>query len=206
MRLLKAKEKKERALGVNLGLKAYRSNSAKSALVRRGTRPGVHGGKFQRGGSEYKSQLMEKQKIRFSYGLSEKQMAKIVKLAIKSKSSTANEIMKNLEKRLDNVVFRLGIAGSRGMARQMINHGHIYVNGRRVNIPSYAVVDGDKITIKESSKNSTLFKDLPNILKSKNTESWLLIDSNTLEGTVRAMPDDIESPFDINLVIDYYSR
>lgn len=206
MRILKAKEKKERALNTNLGLKAHRSNSVKSALLRRGTRPGMHGGKFQKIGSEYKIQLMEKQKVRFSYGLNERQMAKIVKEAIKSKNSTAGEIIKNLERRLDNVVFRLGIAGSRGMARQMVSHGHIYVNDRKVKIPSYKVSVGDKITIKESKKSSPLYKDLSNILKSRTYEDWLIMDANKLEGIIKKIPEDVQTPFDLNLMIDFYSR
>lgn len=206
MRLLKAKGKKERALGMNLGLKAHRSNSPKSPLVRRGSRPGVHGSKFQRNISEYKLQLMEKQKIKFSYGLNEKQMSRVVKNAISDKKSTAEEITKNLERRLDNVVFRIGIAGSRSMGRQIVTHGHIYINGRRFNIPSYKVNKGDKISIKESSKKSVLFKDLHNILKSKNVENWLLFNPSTLECTVKEIPDNVETPFNINLVIDYYSR
>lgn len=206
MRILKAKEKKERALGINLGLKAHRSNSAKSALVRRGTTPGVHGGKRRRMPSEYKLQLMEKQKVRFSYGLTEKQMTKLVKESLVSMGSTTKEIVKRLEERLDNVVYRLGIAGSRSMARQMVGHGHILVNGRKTKIPSFKVGVGDVILVKEKSKTSPLFKELSVVLKSRNIEDWLSMDAEKLEGTMKKTPENVETPFNINLVIDYYSR
>jgi small subunit ribosomal protein S4 len=206
MRILKAKEKKERALGVRLGLKAYRSDSPKSAMVRRPTRPGIHGGKRARKPSEYKLQLMEKQKIKFSYGLTERQMKRIVRDALQSKESTPSEIVRQLEVRLDNAVFRLGLAPSRIVARQLVGHGHISVNGRKVTIPSYRVKTGEVITIKEKSKNMLFFKDLANILKSKQLPDWLSVDSQTLTGEVKGEPHDVDVPIDINLVIDYYSR
>jgi len=150
--------------------------------------------------------LQEKQKIKFSYGLTERQMVKLVRAALQSKNSTSDEIMRRLESRLDNVVYRLGFAGSRIMARQMVTHGHIFVNGRKVNIPSFVVGKGDTITIKEKSKTSPLFKDLANVLKSHTPPEWLLLKADILEGAAGEVPEHIESPFNINLVIDYYSR
>lgn len=206
MRILKAKEKKERALGTRLGLKAFRSDSPKSAMVRRPSRPGMHGAKRTRAASEYKTQLMEKQKMKISYGLTEKQLSRIVTTALHSKQNTPKEIMRLLETRLDNTVFRLGFAPSRIVARQLVNHGHICVNGRKVTIPSFRVTAGNEITIKESSKKMPLLKDLPAILKTKTIADWLSVDNEQLKGSIIAAPFEVESPFDINLIIDYYSR
>jgi len=207
---LAAKEKKERALGTKLFLKAFRSYSPKSAMVRRPTRPGMHGDKRVRGASEYKLQLMEKQKIKLTYGLSERQMKNIVGAAIAKRvtggMSAADRIITALESRLDNIVYRLGISPSRIMARQAVSHGYITVNARKVTIPSYKVKKEDIITIKESYKHILLFKDLGNTLKTHVTLPWLTLDVATLQGTVTAQPHGVDVPFNINLVIDYYSR
>lgn len=208
MRLLQSKEKKERALGTKLGLKAFRCNSPKCAMVRRPGRPGMHSKSNPRGGSEFKQQLMEKQRIRISYGLSERQMKRVVTEALvhKQSKSVTNLIVQELERRLDNVVYRMGFAPSRIMARQLISHGHFLVNGRKVNIPSFIVKVGDKVGIKESSKSVPVFKDLINTLKGENPENWISRDVQKLEGTVKSLPESVEMPFSINLVIDYYSR
>lgn len=206
MRILKAKEKKERALGTRLGLKAHRSDSPKSAMVRRPNKPGMHGAQRGRAPSEYKMQLMEKQKVRLSYGLTEKQMRSVVRNALSSDVSTTQGIMEQLETRLDNVVYRLGLAPSRIVARQLVSHGHVLMNGRKVTIPSCKVRKGDEISIKEKSKSIPMFADLAAILKSKDTGEWLLVDGGALKGTVKSLPENVEMPFDINLVIDYYSR
>jgi len=206
MHLLKSKEKKERALGTKLGLKAFRCNSPKCAMIRRPTKPGMHS-RPGRGFSEFKQQLMEKQKIKISYGLSERQMKTVVTKSLeKKKVGVTDQIVKKLESRLDNVAYRLGFAPSRIVARQLVSHGHFLVNSRRVTIPSYAVKIGDVIAIKEASKTIPLFKDLVNTLKGENPENWLTRNVQKLEGTVKLLPEGVELPFDINLVIDYYSR
>jgi small subunit ribosomal protein S4 len=211
MRLLKSKEKKERSLGVRLGLKAHRCNSPKCVMVRRPTTPGMHP-KTTRSGSEFKLQLSEKQKIKFSYGLTERQMKNLIKSILESKknkkstSSVTDQIIQKLETRLDNVVWRLGFAPSRIVARQLVSHGHFLVNGRKVTIPSFSVKVNDVISVKESSKSLPLFKDLSNVLKGENPVSWLSRNNQKLEGVVKSMPQDVEVPFDINLVVDYYSR
>ena len=207
MRILKAKEKKERSLGTRLQLKPFRSSSPKSAMTRRPYKPGEHGNKRGRGGvSEYKLQLMEKQKIKVSYGLSEKQLRKVFMSALSAKSDIIPTIIKHLETRLDNVVYRGGLAPSRIMARQFVSHGHIMVNGRKVTVPSYVVREGDSISVRETKKNLDIFKELPNILKNTDDTAWLRIDPQKVEVTMSNNPQDIEFPFNINLVIDYYSR
>ncbi len=207
MHLLKSKEKKERALGTKLGLKAHRCNSPKCAMIRRPTKPGEHP-RQGRGFSEFKQQLMEKQKIRFSYGLSEKQMNAVVDKALSKKkvASVTDQIVGRLESRMDNVVYRLGFAPSRIVARQLISHGHFLVNGRKVNIPSRILKVGEVVAVREQSKNIPMFKDLGNILKGENPENWLTRNVQKLEGSIKSKPEGIEMPFDINLVIDYYSR
>ena len=206
MKLLPAKEKKERALNTRLALKPFRSQSPKSAMTRRPYRPGVHGNSRQRAGSEFKLQLMEKQKMKISYGLNETQLKRIFTNALANKQqSILQSILNQLELRLDNVVFRMGLAPSRIMARQLVGHGHFMVNGRKMNIPSYQVRKGDVISIRPERKQILLFKDLPNTLKGIK-EPWLKVNAQEVAGEVVSDPQNIELPFNINLVVDYYSR
>src|SRR3989344_532241 len=140
------KEKKERSLGVKLFLKADRCNSPKCVTVRRPQRPGLHGNAYRRQSSEFGQQLKEKQKIKFLYGIRERQFQNIFNSAAKNPGVTGEMIMKLLEKRLDNVVYRLGLAPSRSVARQLVGHGHVLVNNRRVTIPSCQVKVNDLIS------------------------------------------------------------
>ena len=199
-------EKRERALGMKLFLKGERCSSPKCAMVRRPNRPGIHGGKRRRAISEYGEQLLEKQRIRVSYGLREVQLKKIVKKAFKKTGATGETIISYLERQLSNVVFRLGLASSRIVARQLISHGHFLVNGRKVNISSFSVKAGDVISIKPSSQNLLIFKDLSTKLKKYETPEWLFLDKEKIEGKVISLPKDIGTTFDINLVVDYYSK
>ncbi len=203
---IKAKEKLERSLGTKLFLKGTRCNSPKCAMIRRPYRPGMHGKKRRRALSEFGQQLLEKQRIRVSYGLNESQMRRIFKKALAKTSATGETVINALERRLDNTVFRLGLALSRITARQYISHGHFLVNGRKVNIPSYQVKTGDVISIKPTSKTLLIFKDLPNIIKKYNPPDWLELDVEKLEGRIKNLPHDVEIDFDINLVVDYYSK
>jgi len=124
----------------------------------------------------------------------------------KKTASVTDLITRQLETRLDNVFYRLGFAPSRIMARQFVSHGHVIMNGRKVNVPSCVVKVGDIIAVKESSKTIPVFKDLPNTLKGENPENWLSRNMQKLEGTIKSLPEGVEVPFNINLVIDYYSR
>lgn len=200
------REKRERSLGVKLFLKGARCNSPKCVMVRRPNRPGIHS-KYRRGTpSEFSQQLKEKQKIKFSYGLRETQMKKVFAWAAKNPGITGNMILQLLERRLDNAVFRLGFAPSRSVARQLVSHGHILVKGRKVTIPSYAVAVGEKITFRPESKNHPIFKDLATALKKYDPPAWLNLDKEKLEGTVLSLPKDLEVSFDVNMVVDYYSK
>lgn len=205
MQLL-AKEKKERSLGVHLHLKAERCNSPKCVMVRRPYPPGQNGKKKRRGGSEFGSQLKEKQKLKWSYGLKENQIQNIFREAKRSKSSTGEKMIEMLERRLDNVVYRLGLSLSRIVARQIIKDGHIMVNGRKVTVPSYEVKIGDMVSIRPESKTRGAFKKLEDHLKGYDTPTWLQLDKTTREGKMVALPFETKVPFDIDLVIEYLSK
>lgn len=205
--MFNTRAKKERALGTSLGLKPYRGSGAKAAINRRPVRPGQHGAKRRRAGSEYSEQLAEKQKFQFSYGIREKQMRRLFKAAKKdSTQAIGKAVIALLERRLDNTVFRLGIAPSRSVGRQLVNHGHIKVNGRRVNASSYQVRVGDTIEIRDESKGNAGFNDLDERLTENDKPAWLDMDIKTKVGTVKSLPTDIDVPFDIAKVVDYYSK
>ncbi len=199
------REKKERSLGVKLFLKADRCNSAKCVMAKRPHRPGAHG-KSYKSMSEFGQQLKEKQKIRFSYGIRENQMKLIFKKASRNPGITGAMIMNILESRLDNVVYRLGFGASRSVARQLVSHGHIMVNGRRVTIPSLQVAVGNVISLRPQSADHPLFRDLGEKLKKQDVPVWLSLDADKKEGKVVSAPKDFEIPFDVNLVVDFYSK
>ena len=198
-------EKKERSLGVKLGIKGDRCMSPKCALTRKPHRPGQHGKSPLKKG-EFGNQLQEKQRIRFTYGLSDKQLEAVFGRAAKKDEPTPIAVLKELESRLDSVVYRLGFAGSRSIARKMVGHGHFMVNKNKVTIPSYKVKVKDIIKIRPESKDIANFKDLSARVKDLQVPSWLSLDKEKLEATVLSAPKDIDSPFDISLVVDYYLR
>ncbi len=197
------KEKRERSLGTKLFLKADRCNSPKCVMVRRPYRPGPHGQKRKRAGSDYSKQLQEKQRIRFMYGLTNRQMVTLFKGKEKEK------IMSTLEHRLDRVVFLIGIAMSPRIARQLISHGHITVNGRKVTIPSFHVKVGDVVSVRSESRKLKLFEDLGQHLKKHTPPSWLKITSveDAKGQCVKEFSSrETQFPFDINLVGEFFAR
>lgn len=204
--MFNTKEKKERSLGTKLFLKAHRCNSPKCVVIRRPQLPGLHGESRRGALSEFGQQLREKQKIKFTYGVRENYFKKIFEMAAKNPGITGQMIMNFLEQRLDNVVFRLGLAPSRSIARQLVGHGHILVNGKKVTIPSYSVKVNDVIGIRPQSKDHPAFKDLAANLAKYEPPVWLKLDKDKLEGVVVSAPKDFEMPFDVNLVVDYYSK
>lgn len=208
MRYTGPKEKLSRKVGENLALKAERSLSPKSAFLRKPYRPGMHGKRMRRGLSEFGSQLLEKQKARFIYGIGEKQFKNYFVKAKTSKGITSNLLMVLLEKRLDNAVFRAGFATSRNIARQLVSHGHFLVNGKRVTIPSYSVRSGDVIIIRPQSKQKMIFAALPEKLKKYETPSWIELDKKTYEIKIKSDPDaeNTTKNFNISSIIEYYSR
>ncbi len=155
----------------------------------------------------YGLQLIEKQKIRFSYGIREKQFSNYVKEAVSAKGSNATEkLYEALESRLDNVIYRLGIAHTRALARQMVSHGHFVVNNHKITIPSFKVKEGDVIQVREGSKGSVLFTNLAQKLKDYSTPTWLTFDAEKLEAKVVGKPKNNETFLNFNTVLEFYSR
>ena len=175
-------------------------------LVKRPYGPGQHGNARKGKLSNYGVQLVEKQKIRFTYGISEKQLKKVFEKAGKLKGIHGENMLKLLESRLDNIVYRMGIASTRRAARQFVNHGHVSVNGKKVDIPSYQVKPGDVVAVRENSKEHKAMKQtLENI--NRNVE-YVSFDKNKLEGTYIRYPERSELSQDINesLVVEFYNK
>ena len=158
--------------------------------------------------SEYGLQLNEKQKVKFIYGVHEKQFRKYYVMATKKQGITGEMLLQILESRLDNVVFRLGLANTRREARQIVNHGHITVNGQKVDIPSYLVKPGDVIAVREKSKNSVRMKEIVETNANRVVPKWLSMDKNTLTGKVitLAARDDIDYEVEEHLIVELYSK
>ncbi|CCY89249.1 30S ribosomal protein S4 [Mycoplasma sp. CAG:956] len=175
-------------------------------LAKRPYAPGIHGQDRRRKLSEYGVQLQEKQKVRFMYGLNEKQFAKTFKRATKMAGITGENLLQLLETRLDNVVYRMGMATTRRAARQIVNHGHITVNGIKVDIPSYTVKPGDVIAVKEQSLDHPAIKAA--VEATLNRPAYVEFDANKLTGKYLRYPDRSELNPDINeaLIVEYYNR
>jgi len=190
--------------GCKLFLKGERCLT-KCSFDKRPVAPGQHGAGRKKI-SEYGIQLREKQKVRKAYGMLEKQFRNYYEKAAAGKESTGFALLKMLELRLDNVVYRVGLGVSRAEARQIVNHGHITVNGKKVNIPSYQVKAGDVIAVKESKQALEMFASLKGL--KVNTPKWLEFDTNSLTGKVLALPEreDIDLNIQEHLIVEYYSR
>ena len=204
-----SKCKKCRRAGEKLFLKGDRCFTQKCAMVKRPYAPGVHGSKRKRGGvSEYGAQLSEKQKVKRSYLLRENQFRKYFDIASKKEGVTGDVLLQILETRLDNVVFRGGLAGSRSISKQMVGHGHLCLNGRRVDVPSILVRVGDVISIRKGSEDKAIFKDIKEKIKKYNAPGWLELDKDKLTITVKRSPkkEDIETSFNMQLITEFYSR
>ena len=158
--------------------------------------------------SEYGLQLNEKQKVKFIYGVLEKQFRKYYVMATKKQGITGEMLLQILESRLDNVVFRLGLANTRREARQIVNHGHVTVNGKRVDIPSYLVKPGEVISLRESSRNADRMKDIVEVTGGRLVPEWLDVDAEKLQGTVKELPsrEQIDVPVDEMLIVELYSK
>lgn len=193
--------------GCKLFLKGERCLSKKCAFERNSNVPGQHGnGNMRKRNSEYSIQLREKQKVKRAYNLLEKQFYAYYVKASKEKGVTGTAMLSLLERRLDNVVYRLGLADSRAQARQYVNHGMFTLNGKNVDIPSIQVRVGDVIAIRENKANKPMFKDLREVKFV--TPKWLQMDVNSLSGKVIALPerDDIDLNIKENLIIEFYSK
>lgn len=201
-----------RRAGEKLFLKGEKCFTPKCAMNTRAYPPGKLDSekKHKSSVSEYGFQMKEKQKIKNIYGVSEKQFLGYVKGAEKvaalSKIHPTLVIYIGLESRLDNIVFRMGLAKSRSLARQIVSHGHILVNGKKLNIASHKVRIGDIISIREGSKASKLFTDLQTKLKDYSAPNWIALDINKMEAKVTALPKEIEAGFDFTKVLEFYNK
>ncbi|MBI2062207.1 MAG: 30S ribosomal protein S4 [Candidatus Yanofskybacteria bacterium] len=204
------KEKIERRLGEKLYLKGERSYSQKSAMTKKPYPPGMHGQKGSRKASEFAQQLKSKQKIKNIYRLLEKQFKNYIKKSISSKKEPYEFILKELENRLDNVVFRMGFGQSRDQSRQLVSHGHILVNNKRTTIPSFKIKIGDEIKVREGSLKSPFFTTLmPNWLKKHDAPAWISLDKEKMTAKIKGLPTLPESGInvgDLQAIIEYYSR
>ena len=193
--------------GCKLFLKGERCTTKKCAMERRPVIPGQHGNSKRRVAfSEYGTQLREKQKVKRMYGVLEKQFREYYEKASKMKGVTGENMLSLIERRLDNVVYRMGIGASRKQARQIVNHGLITVNGKRVNIASYMVKAGDIVAIKENKQQNEMFKDLrgSKVVMPK----WLEFDTNAFSGKVVTLPtrEDVDADIKEQLIVELYSR
>lgn len=207
-----------RRMGRKLFLKGEKCSSVKCPMIKKDYPPGMAGKKRRRPLSEYGKELIEKQKLKNWYGLSERQFKKYVKevldkvhLAsgpVKTGENPADILIRSLESRLDNVVFRLGFAVSRVQARQLVSHRHFLVNGKPTSIPSFKIKIGDKISLRPQSPKSEFLTKLSVTLKKYEAPGWLKLDKKTIEGTVLRFPtlEEVASPSELSSIFEFYSR
>ena len=195
--------------GIKLMLKGARCETAKCPMERqwRNSPPGMHS--WRRGRtSEYGVRLREKQKVKRYYGVYEKQFMKYFRMAERQKGNTGAALLSLLERRIDNVIYKLGFAPSRAAARQTISHGHVYVNGRRMNVPSYLVRVGDKLSIKPADRSQKLIRDSLEELGEPHVQNWLQLDMVKLGAEIIAVPtrEDVTIPVEEQLIVELCSQ
>lgn len=191
--------------GMKLYLKGDKCYTDKCPVVRRGYAPGQHGQEKKKL-TNYGMQLREKQKLKRYYGVLERQFVRYYEEAERMKGITGENLLQLLERRLDNVVYRLGFAASRPQARQLVSHGHIEVNGKKVDIPSFLVKPGDVISVREKSRSMELIKN--NLEVSRNVPDWLELNKDAFEGRVVSLPrrEHIDLPIQEHLIVELYSK
>ena len=199
-------EKLSRRAGVELGLKGARQAAGKSGRVRRPNPPGQHGRRRTRRDSDYHQQLREKQKLQWFYGVPAGQLRRYFDTSSRQREATGEELLRQLEQRLDNVVYRLGFSGTRAQARQFVSHGHVLVNGERVNRASYQVRPGDTIAIKSDSGVEPLVRDA--ISLGFGVPAWLSVDQEGLSGRMlhRPVRDEIDVPADEHRAVEFFAK
>ena len=206
---LRPKIKLERREGTRLGLKGEKNSSAKHPMNKRPYPPGMHGPNLKnRRLSGYGTRLREKQKAKKMYRLLEKAFHNYYFQANKQTGNTSENLLRLLETRLDNVVYRLGLATSRDMARQLVTHGQISVNGRKVNIPSFEVKSGSVIGVRKAVAGKKFWQEIMPKFPKIDVPGWLSFNEKTLEGTMVAIPqkNELNVPFDVTMIIEFYSR
>jgi len=200
-------EKLQRRLNTDLELKGERKLNGKSALDKRPYAPGQHGQRRSKL-SEYGSQLQEKQKAKIFYGLSEKQFRNYFKEASRREGNTGANLITLIEQRLDNVVYRMGYATTRASARQFVVHGHILVDGKKVDIPSYILKAGQKVEVREKSKTNKQIVSAVEFRKQSGTVDWIEVDTNKLHGVFQRVPsrEEVSVPIEERLIVELYSK
>jgi len=193
---------------LKLFLKGDRCYSDKCSFERRAYAPGQHGQARMRKVSDYAIQLREKQKVKRMYGMLEGQFRRSFERAERMRGVTGENLLQILERRLDNVVYRLGFANSRNQARQLVRHNHFLVNGKKVNIPSYQVNEGDVITVKEKSRKLEIINDSLQAVARRGVPPWLELDQENFKGTVKSLPErqDVTMPIQEQLIVELYSK
>lgn len=193
--------------GAKLFLKGSRCVTDKCAISRREYAPGQHG-QIRKKESNYGLQMREKQKVKRIYGVLERQFRHYFRTAERSKEVTGIMLLQLLERRLDNVIFRMNLGNSRAEARQLVQHGRVYVNGKRVDIPSYTVKLGDDISVKVTEKLTKALKERVEVLKDRPTAKWLEVDGKALKAKVTAIPtkEDVGFPIQEQLIVELYSK
>lgn len=194
--------------GTKLFLKGERCLTDKCPVTRRGTAPGQHGAAQVKKGKEYYMQLREKQKAKRYYGVLEKQFRSYYEMAAKKEGQTGENLLCLLERRFDNVVYRMGLAESRKEARQLVLHSHFTINGKKADIPSIIVKKGDVIALSDSSRDSEKIKSLLELMDNKVFPSWLDVDKANAKATVASLPtrEDVDFPFQEHLIVELYSK
>ncbi len=207
--MIKVKEKKERALGERLHLKGERCLTPKCAAVRKPYRPGAHGqskGGRHKALSDFGRQILEKQKFKVNYGLTEKSLHQLFLLAKKTTGSTSAKLIELLERRLDNAIFRIGFAPSRRAGRQLIMHGHIFVNNKRVRSPGFLIKAGDTVSFRNESQSMKWIENIKESIKKHEAPEWLSVDGDKLVGRVLRNPHDLTPPFEVSLLVESFSK
>jgi small subunit ribosomal protein S4 len=194
--------------GLKLFLKGERCYTDKCAIERRNYPPGAHGQRRRVKLSEYSIQLREKQKLKRTYGIFERQFRRLFEVAERGKGATGEKLLVLLERRLDNMVYRLGFTNSRAEARQLVRHGHFTVNERKVNIPSYLVQAGDTITLRERSRGMARIQEALELSRRRGVPEWLESDATAFAGKVKMLPkrSDLTMPINEKLVVELYSK
>jgi len=194
--------------GMKLFLKGDRCYTDKCAIERRNYAPGQHGQGRRRKISEYAVQLREKQRLKRTYGLLEKQFRRYFVMAERSRDVTGEVLLTLLERRLDNMVYRFGLATSRAEARQLIKHRHFTVNGKRVDIPSYLTKQGDEISVREKSRSKTVFSRAIEMSERRGVPTWLSMDAESFTGRVTKLPEreELTMPINERLIVELYSK
>ena len=196
-----------RTVGEKLFLKSKKCYTAKCILERRASKPGQHG-KSRKKSSEYSIQLMEKQKLKQLYGMSEKQFHLMFEKAARMKGITGHNLLILLERRLDNVMLRAGFASSRKQARQFVAHGHVKVNGQKVDIPSYLIDAGDKLEVSSKEKTEKMIKASMELTAGKPSSPWMTVNPDKLTAEITKLPsvEEIDNKINVQLIVELYSK